>query len=201
MGLQGSNGEVLAGDPIPDAAGAATAESYGDSSHSAIVDDENLWDHLIIEPEVITIQEEATEPEAPETPSTPATPTTEQDLDVAIVLPQQQDEPSGDSDQTGSEMEAFTEPEEEESENNSVGDVVKVVTVTVIEEEAPVVTEADEAAAKTQAFLIVIPAVVVGVLVAMAVFILIRVCTKKRAHQQIVIKKTLAEAQGIEGED
>merc|ERR1712218_160140 len=102
----------------------------------------------------------------------------------------QQDEPSGDSDQTGSEMEAFTEPEEEESENNSVGDVVKVVTVTVIEEEAPVVTEADEAAAKTQAFLIVIPAVVVGVLVAMAVFILIRVCTKKRAHQQIVIKKT-----------
>ena len=137
MGLQGSNGEVLAGDPIPDAAGAATAESYGDSSHSAIVDDENLWDHLIIEPEVITIQEEATEPEAPE--ATPAT-TTEQDLDVAIVLPQQQDEPSGDSDQTGSEMEAFTEPEEEDSENNSVGDVVKVVTVTVIEEEAPVVT-------------------------------------------------------------
>ena len=84
MGIQGSSGEVLAGDPIPDPVGVNTGEEYGDSSHSAIVDDENLWDHLIFEPEVITIQEEGAEQE------TPTTPSTEQEEGAVVVLPEQE---------------------------------------------------------------------------------------------------------------
>ena len=57
MGLQGDDGEVLAGDPIPGPADL----TFGDTDHSAIVgDDENLWDHLIFEQEVIEIEEPAT---------------------------------------------------------------------------------------------------------------------------------------------
>ena len=78
-------------------------------------------------------------------------------------------------------------------------DVVKVVKVTVIEEETEDLTEAAKAAEKTQAFLIVIPAVVVAILVVAAVVILLRVCAKKRQSQQIIIKKALEEAQA--GED
>jgi hypothetical protein len=69
MGLQGGNGEVLAGDPIPDAPGAGTnANIFTGEGNSAIVgDDNNLWDPLIIEPETIYIQEEVepTEPTEP----------------------------------------------------------------------------------------------------------------------------------------
>lgn len=49
MGLQGSDGEVLAGDPIPDAPGATTnnAQNFSGDGNSAIVGDTNLWDDLI----------------------------------------------------------------------------------------------------------------------------------------------------------
>ena len=57
MGLQGGNGEVLAGDPIPDAPGAANnANFFSGEGNSAIVgDNNNLWDPLIVEPETIYI--------------------------------------------------------------------------------------------------------------------------------------------------
>lgn len=57
MGLQGDNGEVLAGDPIPDAPGAANnANFFSGEGNSAIVgDNNNLWDPLIVEPETIYI--------------------------------------------------------------------------------------------------------------------------------------------------
>ena len=60
MGLQGDDGELLAGDPIPDPVTAGTTNTYEDTSHSAIVDgDEFLWNDYIFEQEVITIVEES----------------------------------------------------------------------------------------------------------------------------------------------
>jgi hypothetical protein len=85
MGLQGGNGEVLAGDPIPDAPGAANnANFFSGEGNSAIVgDNNNLWDPLIVEPETIYIQEEAAEPE-PSEPTEPTGLTTEAEGAVLI---------------------------------------------------------------------------------------------------------------------
>ena len=82
MGLQGGNGEVLAGDPIPDAPGAANnANFFSGEGNSAIVgDNNNLWDPLIVEPETIYIQEEAKVPE----PTEPTGLTTEAEGAVLI---------------------------------------------------------------------------------------------------------------------
>ena len=118
MGLQGSSGEVLAGDPIPDAPGANAGTNYGDENHSAIVDDENLWDHLIIEPEVITIEEEV-EGSGPATPETPSTPSTEQEAGI-IVLPE---EPSGNSESEDVDFVEETVNNQNEEESNGTGSV------------------------------------------------------------------------------
>jgi hypothetical protein len=85
MGLQGGNGEVLAGDPIPDAPGAANnANFFSGEGNSAIVgDNNNLWDPLIVEPETIYIQEEAKEPE-PTEPTEPTGLTTEAEGAILI---------------------------------------------------------------------------------------------------------------------
>lgn len=85
MGLQGGNGEVLAGDPIPDAPGAANnANFFSGEGNSAIVgDNNNLWDPLIVEPETIYIQEEAKVPE-PTEPTEPTGLTTEAEGAVLI---------------------------------------------------------------------------------------------------------------------
>ena len=79
MGLQGDDGELLAGDPIPDPVTTGTTTAYEDTSHSAIVDgDEFLWNDYIFEQEVITIVEESEE-------TGPTGPTTEQDNNVSEI--------------------------------------------------------------------------------------------------------------------
>lgn len=64
MGLQGDDGEVLSGDPIPAAPGQATAGGnfFAGEGNSAIVGDSNLWDGLIVDPETVYVQEPSTEP-------------------------------------------------------------------------------------------------------------------------------------------
>jgi len=46
MGLEGNEGELLFGDPIPAAPGAKTAGVYDGEGNTAIVGDNNLWDDL-----------------------------------------------------------------------------------------------------------------------------------------------------------
>ena len=87
MGLQGSSGEVLAGDPIPDAPGAANnANFFSGEGNTAIVGDTNLWDPLIVEPETIYVQEEAKEPSSTDTSQTtePVGPSTESENAILI---------------------------------------------------------------------------------------------------------------------
>jgi len=57
MGIQGSSGEVLAGDPIPDAPGANNNANFfsGEGNSAVIGDGANLWDPLIVEPETIYV--------------------------------------------------------------------------------------------------------------------------------------------------
>lgn len=80
MGLQGSSGEVLAGDPIPAAPGQADANTLnfsGEGSTAIIKDgDANLWDGIEQEAETIYIQEEAPEGKAVEEETVPTGPTT-----------------------------------------------------------------------------------------------------------------------------
>lgn len=70
MGIQGSTGEVLAGDPIPDAPGANAGANFfsGEGNSAVIGDGANLWDPLIVEPETIYVEEEV-EPENTESNS------------------------------------------------------------------------------------------------------------------------------------
>jgi hypothetical protein len=96
MGLEGSDGELLAGDPIPAAPGATTnkAGTYSGEGNSAIVGDSNLWDGLNYRDdstttptqttqETTTPTEESSTPEEPsvavqETNENPSTPSNEE---------------------------------------------------------------------------------------------------------------------------
>lgn len=50
MGLEGDDGEVLAGDPIPAAPGQTSANFFDGEGSTAIVgEDGNLWDELVEE--------------------------------------------------------------------------------------------------------------------------------------------------------
>ena len=96
MGIQGSSGEVLAGDPIPDAPGANTNANIfdGEGNTAVIGDGANLWDPLIVEPETIYVQEE--------------------------VEPTENNEPSGPQyDQTSSENAFQITPEDQSNDNSS----------------------------------------------------------------------------------
>ena len=87
MGLQGGSGEVLAGDPIPDAPGAGNnANFFSGEGNSAIVGDSNLWDPLIIEPETIYIEEEVEKQsnDPSQTSTEPVGPSTESENAILI---------------------------------------------------------------------------------------------------------------------
>lgn len=83
MGLQGDDGEVLSGDPIPAAPGQVTTGGNfftGDGNSAIVGEDSNLWDSLIVDPETVYVQEPTPEPEvliAPVTEPTVEEPTVE----------------------------------------------------------------------------------------------------------------------------
>lgn len=52
-----------------------------------------------------------------------------------------------------------------------------------------------EESSDARIFMIAVPAIVVAVLIIVVISITVKVCSKKRASQQIIIKKTLEEAQ------
>ena len=73
MGLQASDGEVLAGDPIPEPAGftSSTTVIYDGEGNSAVVHDTNLWDDLIPDPTPEPEPVVVVEPEEPAPEPTP----------------------------------------------------------------------------------------------------------------------------------
>ena len=143
MGLEGDDGELLAGDPIPGATGGAT---FGDTDHSAVVgDDDNLWDHLIFEQEVIEIQaptEPGVETSEPGV-ETSEYETTPKDIDVIEIGPYiepaavETNEPEVESEEQSvisNPTPTPTTTTTTSTESSIATEFVKVVKVTIIEE-------------------------------------------------------------------
>jgi len=200
MGLQGDDGEVLAGDPIPAAPGqAATGNFFSGEGNSAIVGDENLWDGLIVEPETVFVQEPTPEPEPSTEPVEEPKNTEAVETAISINPTNYEDKPltteeevpmQAIEDESVSEETSIVEiVEQEEKEEQPRDTIFETKTVTVIEYDnvTPVVAPKEEEGNGNRTVMIIIVASIIGVLLAVIIAMVVRVSINKRKNLQVPV--------------
>ena len=178
MGLEGADSELLFGDPIPAAPGAATAGFSGEGN-TAIVGDSNLWDDLQWYDHSQPKTEETTAPAEDET-----TPVVEQEVSVEVPTTETAQPQTSTgviispvSPTVNTETSYEEVPTTVEQVNEKPRDIIVKKKVVEVIEEYEVTTEAEEKS--DSKMLIIIAGAIVAVLLITAVVMAIRFCQNK----------------------
>lgn len=187
MGLQGDDGEVLSGDPIPAAPGQATAGGnfFAGEGNSAIVGDSNLWDGLIVDPETVYVQEPSTEPSTEPTVDPLDTVNVENTISIgAWQEPVEEHTPTWSPTPTTTPAVIEEEPvtvdiKEEEKPRDTVFET-KIVEIVEYDNVNPVAAPEKEEDDGNRVMMTIIVASIIGVLLLVIVAMVVRVLLNQR---------------------
>ena len=205
MGIQGSTGEVLAGDPIPAAPGTTTGANFfsGEGNTAVIGDGANLWDPLIVEPETIYVQEptpepEVTEPEEPEV----LNPTTAEGAYALDPIDENASTPEQPVTTPTTSTTSTTAPSQtvvkEEQSRDEGGTIVVTKTVEVIEYDQattadPPTNVESEKSGSNNTMMIIIVASIVGVLFVLIIAMVARMVINRRKGWHGIPRRVIGE--------